>query len=158
MSVFVRPTPAPRPKSKDVRTVSLALAGVFILLAVAQLFTFEKFPGVLASMWLPGGQPVAELLAALLPTLMIFALPFLLAMRLSPAMRVFSMGSGWVVLCAWLVIVLWQNVTSSAIGNAGLLGATIPLPTGWWSVLFVLGLAVLSAWASWGMWPLGKRA
>lgn len=159
MSFFVQSTVAPAPKTGNIRPVAIALAAVFIVMAVAQLFTFEKFPEVLANVWLPGGKPMAQVYAAVIVTLEVFALPFLLGMRLSPAMRVFSMVAGWLTVMFWLAVTLWENFSGDVIANSGLLGDTVSLPVGWWNILFCVALGILAAWASWGMWPLpGKRA
>ncbi len=157
MSFFVQPTPPPTPRTKHIRTISLAFASVLVVMAVAQLFTFEKFPDVISGWWLPGGEVGAQLFAGLLVTFEVIALPFLLSMRLSLAMRILSMVAGWVVVATWLVIVLWQNMTMNVIANSGLLGATVPLSVGWWSVLCFMGLGIVALWASWGMGPLGKK-
>ena len=157
MSWFVKATAAQRPKTKNIRTVGLGLAGVFVVMAVAQLFTFEKFPEVITAMWLPGDELFSPVRAAVIVTLEVAAVPFLLSMRLSPAMRFISMVAGWMAIVAWLVATIWQNISSGVISNSGLLGASVSLPVGWWNVLFCVALAVLAAWAAWGMWPLKKR-
>ena len=158
MSYFVQATQPPHPKTKNIRAVSLALAGVFVVMAVAQLFTFEKFPAVIEGMWLPGGGFMSSVRAALVVVFEVGAVPFLLSMRLSPAMRFVSMVSGWLAIAAWLGASVWQNVAPGVVSNSGLLGATVKLPVGWWNVLFCLALGVLAAWAAWGMWPLKKRS
>jgi hypothetical protein len=158
MSLFVQPTTPPLPKTKNTRYVSLALAGVFIVLAVAQLYSFEDFPDTLASLGLIGGRQGASLVAALLVTGEVLALPFLLSMRLSPAMRALSMAAGWGVLVAWLTIAVLINSTTNAITNSGVLGATISTTPGWWMAGVFLALAVMAAWASWGMWPWRQHA
>lgn len=158
MSFFLQSTVAPEPKTRDVKIVSVALAAVFVILAVAQLYSYEDFPDVIASLWLHGGRPFAELCAALLVTGEVVAVPFLLGMRLSPAMRIVSMVAGWVIIAVWLKIAVVINVSDNAITNSGVLGATVPLTPGWWMVCVFVALGVLSAWASWGMWPLSRRA
>jgi hypothetical protein len=157
MSHFVQATPASQPKTKNIQTASLALVAVLVMMAVAQLFTFEKFPAVISGMWLPGGDIFSPLYAALIVSFEVLAVPFLLSMRLSPAMRVFSMVAGWITVAAWFVVALWENMTQDVISNSGLLGASVHLPVGWWSVLFSIALGVLAAWASWGMWPFKKK-
>lgn len=157
MSFFVKPTDAPKPMSKNTRVVGIAAVGVLVVMAVTQLFSFEDFPNVLASLWLPGGDAMARTLAALIVSMEVLAVPFLLSMRLSPAMRVLSMIMGWLVAATWLKLTLWENLTTNTISNAGLLGATIRLPAGWWSVCFALAFGVLIAWTSWGMWPFPRR-
>lgn len=157
MSYFVQATPPPHPKTKNVRTISIALATVLTVMVVAQLFTFEKFPSVIEEMWLPGGDAVASVRAALIVVFEVGAIPFLLFMRLSPAMRVASMVSGWLAIAAWFGVSIWQNVAGNVIANSGLLGATVKLPVGWWNVLFCVALGTLAAWTAWGMWPLSKK-
>jgi hypothetical protein len=157
MSIFVTPTAAPAPKTDNIRTVSIVLAVLFTGMAVAQLFTYETFPSVLTALWLPGGSSFAHIMAALVVIFEIFALPFLLFMRLSPAMRVLSMVSGWLVVAVWLTLSVWENVMVEIAGNSWLLGDTIHLPVGWWSVLWGIAVGMLVGWASWGMWPLKKH-
>jgi hypothetical protein len=151
MSLFVQATPAPAPKTTNAKTVSLIVVAVLLVLAVAQLFKFEKFFEVFGTDFV-GGEAGARIFAAFIVTFEVGALPFLLGMRLSPAMRVMSMGAGWCVAFAWFVVSLWENVTHT-VAHSGFLGTTVSLPTGWWSVLFSVAFGVLVAWASWGMWP-----
>lgn len=157
MSIFVKATPAPTVKTTNTQTISLVLAGIMTVLAVAQLFTFEKFGDVLRVMWLPGGATYAPLYAALIVTFEVFSVPFLLRMTLSPLMRITSMVSGWLVITAWLMLFLWQLLSGNVIVNSGILGATVSVPVGWWSVFVMLGLGVLAGWVAWGMWPSWPR-
>ncbi len=151
MRFFVQSTPAPKPKTKNIFLISVATAGVFVVLAVAQLFTYEKFPAFLAEVWGNEETVKTHLSAALIVIVEVAAIPFLLSMRLSPAMRFVSMISGWLVAAVWLIGSLQGNILGVA--NSAFLGATIPLVQGWWSVFFSLALGVLVAWSSWGMWP-----
>ncbi len=157
MSFFVQPTTAQSPKTSNIRLISLSLAAVFVVLAVTQLFKFEDFPAVIAGFWLPGGEASAKLLAALFVTGEVLALPFLLSMRLSPAMRVCSMVVGWLVIAGWLFLGLWANLTTNVVGSMGFFGATLAPPVGWWAVFFFAALGVLAAWAAWGMWPIASH-
>lgn len=154
MTFFVKATPAPKPKTDTVRSISIGLAAIFILMAVAQLFTFEKFPTVIFNMWMAGGDIFAPVWAAIIVTLEVAAVPFLLMMRLSPAARFVSMVAGWLSITLWMGIFVWQNTEHAVVANSGILGATLRVPAGWWSVLFMAALAVLAAWCAWGMWPL----
>lgn len=133
-------------------------AGIIAVMAVAQLFTFENFPAVIASIWLPGGEVMARVIAAFIVIAEILALPFLLSMRLSPLFRVVSMVLGWIIVLKWLFFAIWENVMLATLTNTGMFGATVPLPVGWWSVFFSLALGILIVWASWGMWPKMKRS
>jgi hypothetical protein len=156
MSFFVQPTPAPAPKTVNTKIVSITLAAFFVILAVAQLYSFEEFPDVIASFWLPGSHVLSHVCAALIVTGEVLALPFLLSMRLSPAMRIVSMVAGWAVIAGWLVVSLWINLSVNAVTNSGVLGATISVTPGWWMTGLFLALGVLAGWATWGMSPWQK--
>jgi hypothetical protein len=157
MSFFVSATPAPQPKTTNIRAISLLSAAVITVMVVAQLFSFEDFPAVIASLWLPGGEVMAHIFSAVLVVCEVFMLPFLLSLPLSQLFRVVSMVLGWTAALLWLFLALWENITTYTIPNSGILGATVPLPVGWWSVFYALALASLVAWVSWGMWPKYKR-
>lgn len=153
MSFFATPTDSPLPKSPYVRPVCLGFAGIIILMVVAQLFTFEDFPEVIARMDIWNGGDYAALWAAVIVTFEVFMLPFLLGMRLSILMRFVSMVAGWCVVAVWLATSVWADKSS----DSGLLGATATLASGAWMTFFCLALAVLMIWASWGMWPLSRQ-
>ena len=157
MKFFVQTTAATPVKNRLIRGVSIALAAIFTAMVVAQLFTFEKFPEVIAVMGLPGDILVADLRAALIVVFEVFALPFLLSMRLSPLMRVISMVSGWIVAAAWLAVSIRLVATGSDTDNGGLLGATVALAPGVWMIVGCTLLATLVGYVSWGMWPRVRR-
>jgi hypothetical protein len=157
MSIFVTPTAAPAPKTNNIRIISIILAALFAVMAVAQLFTYETFANVLGDLWLPGGTTSSHIMAALIVIYEVFALPFLLSMRLSLAMRIVSMVSGWLVVAVWLFLSVWENAMAETVGNSWLLGDTVHLPVGWWSVLWGIAVGILVGWTSWGMWPLKGR-
>ena len=152
MNLFVKPTAAPVPKTPNTVWISMALAACLIILAVAQLYKYEDFPEVLAGFGLPGGAVGAPIYAALIVTAEVLAVPFLLRMRLSPAMRIVSMASGWLVIGLWLMIAIAGNL-AGYMGNSGVLGATVPVIIGWWMVFMFVALGVLAGWSAWGMWP-----
>lgn len=156
MSFMSRATEAPKPKTRNAWLASLLLTVFLVVMIVGQLFTFEDFPSTLDAMWLPGGSTFATIAAALIVTFEVLALPFLLGLRLSVAMRVLSMLFGWLTIATWLVVSV-GNVVNGGVANSGLLGATVPLLVGWWSVLFCVALGVLAAWVAWGMWPLYRH-
>lgn len=156
MSFFTKAAVAPQPKTQNTRLVSLLLAALLVGITVAQLFTFEDFPAVLEAMWLPIPAALMPAVAAVIVTCEVFALPFLLGLKLSPAMRIASMVAGWLVVVIWAKLSLGNALTGYG-GNSGLLGATVELPAGWWAVLFCVALGVLAAWTAWGMWPFASR-
>lgn len=157
MSIFVQATAPGKPKTKNIKTIALLYAAIILVFAVSQLYTFEGFLTLLDSFGLPGGSSTAQVLAAVIVITEVFALPFLLRMRLSPAMRVVSMVCGWLVALKWFALSLWVMFTVNAISNIGFLGDVVHLTPGWWTVFFSVALGILAAWASWGMWPLGRK-
>lgn len=149
--IFVQSTAAPKPRTQLSANIALFFAGIVLVMALGQLFSFEKFIPLIESYRLPGGASTALLVACILVTLEVFALPFLLRMQLSKLMRTVSMVAGWLVVTAWLKLALWVNLTVNEVDNIGLFGVHVQLPVGWWAVLFVLALGVQAAWASWGL-------
>lgn len=155
MSFLVQPTDAPIPKTTNIRAVSLLLAAILIVMAVAQLFTFEDYSDVIAGV--TGLSAVfATIVSAMIVVFEVAALPFLLSMRLSVLGRVVSMLGGWLTAVGWSSIALYSNSAMGSVSNSGILGATMPLPNGWWMTFFFAGVTVLVIWSSWGMWPLTR--
>lgn len=155
---FARAEPAPAPKTDTVPRVALFYAAILLVMAVAQLFSFERFIPLIEGFGLPGGRATAALVAGTVVIVEVFALPFLLRMKLSPLMRATSMVCGWLAVAVWLKLAIWVNIMVGGGGTIGFLGPDIILPVGWWSVPCVIALGILAAWASWGMWPLGKAS
>ncbi|MNR47772.1 hypothetical protein D3C85_1669190 [compost metagenome] len=85
------------------------------------------------------------------------ALPFLLRMPLSLAMRFVSMASGWLVVVFWLAVQVYLNVNGISSDNSGLLGTVVETNVSWMTVFGLLLLGAFAAWISWGMWPLAHR-
>lgn len=157
MSFFVSADVAPRSKTANAQMAGVLLAAALVVMVTAQLFSFEQFPAVIEDMWLPGvNDSLARVIAAVIVSAEVLALPFLLRLRTSPLMRTISMIMGWLVIVGWLGMLIWQNVTTNALTNNGLLGGTVMLHPGWWSVCFVLGLAILAGWSSWGLRPMAR--
>ena len=143
------------PRTKDAGTVALFYAGVLLVMTTAQLFSLEKFIPLLDTFALPG-EHGGRFIAILLVVCGVFALPFLLRMKLSTGMRWFSMIVGWIVPAVWIFLSVWVNVTYAPVVNAGFLGASIMLEPGWWMVFVSVALVLLAAWSAWGLWP-GKH-
>lgn len=144
-----------KPRTKDARTISLFYAVVLIVMTAGQLFSLEKFIPLLDTFELPG-MDTGRFVAVTLVVFGILALPFLLRMKISIAMRWLSMIAGWIIPILWLFLSLWVNITGVLVSNVGLLGASVTLEPGWWSVCVAISLGILAAWSSWGLWP-GKR-
>jgi hypothetical protein len=156
MSVFVQPTPSTTPKTKDVKTIATFYAAVLVIMVVAQLFTFDDFLKLVTDFGFPGGIRYAHFLAAILVTVEVFALPFLLRMSLSPAFRFLSMVCGWLVALIWAKITLWLAIKDGIVNNIGFLGTVVNIMPGWWAIFIAFAFGILAAWASWGMWPRFK--
>lgn len=156
MKLIDKPADAIEPRTKDSQKIAYLYAALLIIFALCQLYSFDEFLNLLESFWLPGGAPLAHLLGGIIVVSEIFALPYLLRMRLSPIMRIISMILGWVTALIWLILAFWLNLTINAVSNTGFLGTTVRLEPGWWAVLFSVSLCLLAAWTGWGLWP-GKR-
>ena len=156
MSIFAKPTPAPKPRSKDVPRIAFLFALIILIMVVTQLFSFEKFLVLLASFDLPITAQASYFLGGLIVITEVFALPFLLRMPLSRAFRWVSMVSSWIVSLIWVKLTAWIIITEQSVENVGFLGTLVGLMPGWWAIFVAVSLAILAGWASWGLWP-GKR-
>lgn len=123
---------------------ALTLGILYVGTLVAQLFTFERFKGVLAGYLLPGNEATVALLSWLLPVLALLALPFLLSMRMGRRLRVVSRTAVVALPLFWLALGAWGNIVVGYGGNSGLFGATLPTPIGLWQI----ALAMLWLWAA----------
>lgn len=135
----------------SVKVGALVYATLLVLFAVSQLFGFEDFQLLVDSFWLPGGESFANFLAGFIVVVEVFALPFLLRMKVSPLMRVVSMVAGWLVPLIWLGLSLWLLFTINAVTNIGLLGTLFALEPSIGTVFVGVVLAALAIWVSLGM-------
>lgn len=156
MSIFAKPTLAPKPRSKDASRIAFFYAFIVLVMAVTQLFTFDSFLELIVSFGLPLGDQFSYFIGAFIVTVEVFALPFLLRMSLSKAFRWVSMICGWVVALMWLQLTTWVVITARPVDTIGFLGTLVGLIPGWWAVFASIALVILASWASWGLWP-GKR-
>lgn len=147
-------TDAPVVKTPHSQVAGLIVAGVLVLFAAAQLFTYEDFANEFMAFGMSAS--LAAFVAAIVPIAEVFALPFLLRMRLSLAMRIVSMALGWLVAVFWVGMAVYA--VTQGLEFVPLLGATVPLIVGWWAPMTLLALVVLVVWASWGQWPLTRSA
>ncbi len=118
---------------------ALILGVLYLGVAIAQLFTYEKFAGVLSGYGLPGGQITVTALAVLLPLAACAALPFLLSMRLNNVLRRVSCMAVVLAPALWVILAVWVNFAVNASKlNTGIFGATLDIPVGLWFVAFTL--------------------
>ncbi len=156
MSVLPKATPRPSPDSRMGVIVPTAVAALFVVLLVAQLFTFDTFIEIIPGLGLPLGSKLVFLVAPLLVVCELFALPFLLRMAISPAFRWLSMICGWAVAGGWLVISVWPLANGTVAANVGIVGTVFSLPAGAASIALSCVLGAGVAWSSWLLWPLNK--
>lgn len=156
MTFFVKPQGAPKPKTDSAKKIALFYAGILVVFAVAQLFTFDTFIELILSFNLPFNETFSAALIPILVASEVFALPFLLRMTLSPAFRWVSMVCGWLVPLIWLIISITVANAYPVVETVGFLGTAFDLIPGWWAVFVSLLLGLMAGWASWGMWPARK--
>ena len=153
----VRATQPPKPKNNYVVKLGIGLAGVLTFMAVSQLFQFDEFDIIISS-----NEPLAaiinsSIIVALVTSAEIFALPFLLRMRISPALRVFSMFLGWSVALFWLYRAILLPVVTGDVIEVGLLGSILSdIPQLIYSIVATL-IAIAVLIVTIGMWPIAKR-
>lgn len=150
-------TIAPKPKSTIYRNIAWVYAAILTVMAVAQLFSFEKFLLLVQDYWLPGGYGTAMLTACLVVVCEVFALPFLLRMPLSQLMRWFSMGCAIVAALIWIMLALVSIAGDTAMTNSGMLGTKITVPVGGAQSALAIALLVLAALSSYGLWPTRNK-
>ena len=121
------------------RTARIFMALYIVLLLLLQLFTFDKFPDLLAKLGVSSGW------AVLLIVLELLSLPFLLDMKLPVVYRKISMwiGVATLVLLTALETMAYENNISV------MFGATFDLPGGSWSILLIVAMWILFAWGAW---------
>ena len=125
---------------KPVFLRGLLLAGVYLVLIISQLFTYEKFYDVIAGLGLGGGKIVTGVLIGLLPLLEVAALPFLLSMNIPMAARSISRIAVVAAPSLWLLLYAVAIMQGADGVGAGLLGATVHTTLSWWLVLAVAAL------------------
>lgn len=145
----VHATSAAPARTRGALIASYVTAALLVTVTLLQLFRFEYMPDVVREYELFGMGAESLIVAAILVTVQVAALPFLLRLPLSPLARVLSMIAGWIAVAAWLVIAVWVSHRDIFAVTDGFLELRI----GWWYVWFWLGVAALTIWASWGQWP-----
>ena len=155
--MLAKTTAAPKLKNSNIKQLSILLAGLYTIYAVTQLFSFEDFVVLTGSFNLFDSSVLSTVLASLIVVFEVFALPYLLRIRVSALMRVFSMVCSWMVALLWLTISLWLILTVNAVPSLGLFGGLLDIEPGWWAVFFSLSLIILNIWIAWGMWPITSR-
>lgn len=156
---FFATAQAPKPpKTEMSRQIALVYAGILAVLALSQLFSLEETLALVQSYGVISDGRVASGLVLSSIVAEVFAIPFLLRMHLSSAMRWLSMLLGWFVAVFWLVCSVLFAVAGDASLHSWLFGTVLMVPSGWWAVYVSMGLCVLAGWSSWGLFPTGKSS
>lgn len=137
---FASAVAPPRPVKPYAATLGRVLAGVFVVMSLLHLFRIDTFMPVLDDV-LPGGAGIATSAALLIVLSEVFAIPFLLRMKLSPLAHLVS---GMLVVLAplwWLLITIWAIGTPL---STGLLGAFTPATANILTILLVVLWLVVS--------------
>lgn len=146
-------TEAPQPRSELAKRLAWVYVAILVVMAVGQLYAFEDFAPLIADYELPLGGGVA----AVIVVLEVFALPFLLRMRLSPLMRLVSLGCSLAAAAVWVKLSLWAILTDHMLANSGLLGTKVAIPAGQVSLLLSSVLLLLAAYCALGLWPIKRK-
>lgn len=155
MKFFASPVQAPAPRTTYSGYVATTLAGVMTLFLVMQLFTFDEFIELASTFQLPGVS--GSMFASMIIVLELLALPFLLRMALSRAFRWVSVASLVGAMILWMYSTVFV-VTQRSVESVGFSGGLGELTPGWWAVLIVVVLWVMSVWSIWGLMPRRNAA
>ena len=96
-------------------------------------------------------------LAAVVVIVEVTAIPFLLFMPLSPAMRLLSMISGWLTIAIWIGFITFGSVKASEAINSGVLGATLSVPVGLWMLPILVIFGIWAGMISYRVFPRTVR-
>lgn len=141
---FATATLPPKLKNKNAQWFAWLLAGIFLLLSLVQLVRFEKFITLIEDYLPDGGVAAGQVIAALLVVFEVFALPFLLRMKLSPLMRIFSMVCGWLASLLLLGLVILMSSSQLTISDSGTFGLIANIASSEWAIWFASGTITLT--------------
>ena len=148
---------AGKPRSEITKNVALGYAVILVVMVILQLFSFEKFIPLMQDYRLPGGHGTATLVACVIVFCEVFALPFLLRMRVSPLMRWFSLACGIIVPLLWTWLAVTVLMAENTLTNSGMLGTKLAVPAGAAQLILSLILFALAAYSTWGLWPTLRK-
>ncbi len=123
-------------------SIKFILALYILVILLSQLFTFETFPAKIADAI--GGSLTAGMVFAVLLVLMeLLSIPYLISMKIKPKIIKVSRAIAGVSLASLLIFEL-MAITR---GLSLMFGTTFDLPSGSWSILLLIALIILYAWA-----------
>ena len=139
----IRAIEPPKLKKPYAVTLLWILAGVMLAFALLHLIRIDKLIPVITEVLGEAGATWFVVIAVLGE---VFALPYLLRMKLSPAFRIKS--GLWVL----LVPLMWTCLSIWALGNGhstGQFSSYISLPASWWLIALNLLWLGVSYWVLW---------
>jgi len=146
---------AVEPKLKGIRALGCLLATMIMMAVVVQVMALTRVGnGVVSVTSIETGaagvllSPVWLGVAVLVQVL---ALPFIVGMKVSPLMRLVSMGAGWAVAANFLVSVVVLNLTGS--NPVVVFAEVMGVPLGGLFVVLSVMIGVAMGWVTWGRWP-----
>lgn len=114
-----------------VSVLRLVAAFLVLCMTLCQLFTFERFPDMVVAAGVAPG--IATFIAIVIVVLEVLALPWLIGMRVVYWVRAMSM----VAAVAALSTVTILELMAYCHGVTIVLGATLAIPSGPWSLLYL---------------------
>ena len=130
---------------------------ILIIMCLSQLFNFDDFLILLESFWLPGGESFARLIGGVIVVSEVFALPFLLKMKLTPFVSEFSKILGLAVPIIWTSLVVWLSCIINAVKNVGFFGDILKIKPDWTAVVFCVCLITLAIFSDFNFSPIKKK-
>lgn len=137
MSIHLATARYPLPVSRRLLWIRYGVAAFFVIIALAQLFAFEKFGTTIGNLVPSFTDRDSDVVAAIIVVLEVAALPSLLIVALSPLARVLSRIAGPLVLVLWYMLI-YCGIRTAHVPNSGLLGSDIHLSADLWVLLFVM--------------------
>ena len=141
---FATATPAPKPRNATGQYVGWIAALIMMVFAVTHLFRIDTFVPELDGA-LPGGRVFATWAAVIIVVAEVFAVPFLLRMKLSKLARLKSAVFVLFVPVVWLLIAIWSYSGSYSTSQ---LGAFYTLPSSWFLIV------IDAAWLAFNFYAL----
>lgn len=139
----IKATESPKLKKPYAAKILWILAGVMLVMALLHLIRIDKLIPVVAEIL---GESTATWFVALLVIIEVFALPYLLRMKVSPGFRIVS--GLWVI----VVPLVWTCYTIWALGNGlstGQFSSYVSTPASWWLIVLNVAWLGVSYWALW---------
>ena len=124
---------------KVVKIAKLATGALIILLLLCQLFTFEKFPGIILAAGINSSMSLTVMIVLVITELM--SLPFLIGMKVPQLIILVSRVAGFISLGMMLAISAAAVMNGSS--SAMIFGATLKNVSGLVGVLILAIMLVL---------------